>query len=600
MGGCKKDMSRSNLLISIESSNSLSAKSHAKLLQERLRAEGINAQYVSLDSLARPSASLLKAYHAGTLGDQDALGAYLPSLLLGLDRHTQLAEGRAEAAVTIVDRALLSEMANNGHFIQNKGERLGFYTWIDQINTGIIHSHRPDIAIYITAKNEQKNTPYFEEVLSLFPKYISLKLNDTDSLTSNITSIWKGFESTFKSLPKSETQQRYIAKHLQFFPNQGNRNALKKAIRQDNLDELETLPRAFKNEPHATVQLVAHNTSALTQIILLQAHTGSLPTALTDFQALTLKNSRGHYNYITPRDLDADSAKLFEDTMHKIFDIYSLAHKKLKSYIRENKLQPKLLAATDTLLPLATRVSTLYENAPITTGAINELQSYGLLETSDLAQEYSELVAPSEKKATKSLEHSYGIFVENATITQTQPLNELDVLSLFSANPEHSNYVQGAQQLSKLLQSEVNKAPISKVLGQYRYVVTASLTQNDIFKLLSITPGALLSLDRPSPRGGYEAGAIFSEAGLGDEYDKCFDLSYELYSNLQKAGFETQAEYATLFGHKQLCTLSFTANDFVLILENKDLSSGINELTRVLVEEVRIKHPLLSNTIIDA
>src|SRR5207342_2710498 len=53
-----------------------------------------------------------------------------------------------------------------------------------------------------------------------------------------------------------------------------------------------------------------------------------------------------------------------------------------------------------------------------------------------------------------------------------------------------------------------------------------------------------------TPRYGYEVPALVEEAGLAEQFEACFDISLKLHSQLQKAGYNLEAQYATLLGHK--------------------------------------------------
>ena len=61
-----------------------------------------------------------------------------------------------------------------------------------------------------------------------------------------------------------------------------------------------------------------------------------------------------------------------------------------------------------------------------------------------------------------------------------------------------------------------------------------------------------------TPRYGYEIPELVEKAGLTEAFIDCFDLSLELFSAMQAAGYEQEAQYATLLGHKMRWKVTYT------------------------------------------
>ena len=51
-----------------------------------------------------------------------------------------------------------------------------------------------------------------------------------------------------------------------------------------------------------------------------------------------------------------------------------------------------------------------------------------------------------------------------------------------------------------------------------------------------------------TPRYGYEIPQLIEDAGLSEAFEACFDISLELFSYLQSAGYHNEAQYAALHG----------------------------------------------------
>jgi thymidylate synthase ThyX len=55
---------------------------------------------------------------------------------------------------------------------------------------------------------------------------------------------------------------------------------------------------------------------------------------------------------------------------------------------------------------------------------------------------------------------------------------------------------------------------------------------------------------RLSPGFGYEIPELIREAGLREDYERCFALSSKLYDVLRASGYEVESQYAVLMGHR--------------------------------------------------
>jgi hypothetical protein len=100
-----------------------------------------------------------------------------------------------------------------------------------------------------------------------------------------------------------------------------------------------------------------------------------------------------------------------------------------------------------------------------------------------------------------------------------------------------------------------------------------------------------------TPRYGYSTPKLIDDAGLNDLFEQCFDLSLELYSLLQKAGHELEAQYATLLGHKMRWKVTYNAGEMFRLQEAGpalDAGEGYHTLVRAMREKLAETHPLIS------
>lgn len=103
-----------------------------------------------------------------------------------------------------------------------------------------------------------------------------------------------------------------------------------------------------------------------------------------------------------------------------------------------------------------------------------------------------------------------------------------------------------------------------------------------------------------SPRFGYEIPSLIEDAGLVDLFEDCFDTSVSLYSDLQAAGYELEAQYATLLGHRMRWKVTYNAREAFHIHELRTTPQGhpgYRRLVQQMHEKLCEVHPLIGEAI---
>ncbi|MDZ7744979.1 MAG: FAD-dependent thymidylate synthase [Candidatus Saccharibacteria bacterium] len=106
-----------------------------------------------------------------------------------------------------------------------------------------------------------------------------------------------------------------------------------------------------------------------------------------------------------------------------------------------------------------------------------------------------------------------------------------------------------------------------------------------------------LNWQQLTPRYGYEIPKLVEDAGLTDLFEACFDLSLELYSQLQSAGYALDAQYATLLGHKMRWKVTYNAREAFHLHELRTSPqghSGYRKLVLEMHEKLAEVHPMLA------
>ena len=104
-----------------------------------------------------------------------------------------------------------------------------------------------------------------------------------------------------------------------------------------------------------------------------------------------------------------------------------------------------------------------------------------------------------------------------------------------------------------------------------------------------------------SPRYGFEIPKLIEDAGLTDLFEQCFDLSLELYSLLQANGYEAEAQYTTLLGHKMRWKVTYNAREAFHLHELRTTPQGhpgYRKLVNTMHEQLKSVHPLIADAMI--
>jgi thymidylate synthase ThyX len=102
-----------------------------------------------------------------------------------------------------------------------------------------------------------------------------------------------------------------------------------------------------------------------------------------------------------------------------------------------------------------------------------------------------------------------------------------------------------------------------------------------------------------TPRYGYELPKLVDEAGLTEEFEQCFDISLKLYSLLQSNGYQLEAQYATLLGHRMRWKVTYNAREAFHLHELRT-SPQAHPAARKIMQQMHEKlsevHPLLGES----
>lgn len=365
------------------------------------------------------------------------------------------------------------------------------------------------------------------------------------------------------------------------------------------------------------------------------------------------KDQNGKYRYHTPTDLTLDLQRRYNDIMDKIFDTYSDMVHKLTEYVRDHSSVPEAerdgafngatraqaCDAIRAVLPVATKSTVgiyasgqaleslimhlLSDELPEARQVGNELLAEGrkaiptFLERADKPDRGGALVAyrattykGMKELAEKELPSNQGTLDDDIQLVDYWPRNELDVLPHMLY--EHSNMSLEA------IKKQVAGWPYEKKLEVFRAYMGERLNRrHKPGRALEIVHyswdllcdyGIFRDLQRHrmvdafdwqqlTPRYGFDMPELVEKAGLSDQFEKCFDLSAELYSAMQAEGYALEAQYATLLGHRMRWKITYNAREafhFHELRTSPQGHPGYRKLVRAMHEKVAEIHPLMA------
>jgi len=322
-------------------------------------------------------------------------------------------------------------------------------------------------------------------------------------------------------------------------------------------------------------------------------------------------NKHGEYRYHTPSYLAPEHAAHYDKTMDELFTTYSGIVKKLTNYVRDNSSETErdgawkaatraqACDAARPLLPVATTSTVgIFASGQALEAMIMRLRAEELPEMQQTGQailDQSRQVLstfleradkPSRGGATShylqqtrraSEAHAaklegMSIDIEPVKLVDVSMRNELDVVPFILAEHGDKSLDEIAEEISGWSHGEklqVFKDYVGERLNRRHKPGRAFEHINYTWEIIC-DYGIFRDLQRHrmvdgltwqqlTPRYGFETPQLVSDAGLEDQFEAGFDLSFELFSYLQHHGYHDAAQYATLMGHKMRWKIGYNA-----------------------------------------
>jgi dTMP kinase len=366
------------------------------------------------------------------------------------------------------------------------------------------------------------------------------------------------------------------------------------------------------------------------------------------------KDAHGKYRYYIPASLPDDIRREYIIHMEAIFDTYSAMVHTLTNYVRDRSDTPEAerdiawkgatraqaCDAARLVLPTATTTTIgIFASGQALEGMIMRLRGDELPEARDIAEQ---LLTEARKVIPAFLERAdkperggaitaYGAETQAAvaTIAQRQlpqgyadgktesvtlsdywPRNELDIVADMLYRNSHLplsdirrevtgwTYEQKAAVMKTYFGERLNRRhKPGRALEKIHYSWDLVCDFGIFCDLQRHRIVDDMEWQEMTPRYGYEIPDLVEAAGLSEAFEECFDISLKLHSLLVQAGCGTEAQYATLLGHKMRWKVTYNAREAFHLHELRTSPQGHPGYRR-LVQEMHARvaevHPIIA------
>lgn len=364
------------------------------------------------------------------------------------------------------------------------------------------------------------------------------------------------------------------------------------------------------------------------------------------------KDKNGNYKYVVPEHFDAKTKKKYVDAMDKIFDNYSKLVRDLTDHVRMHSNVPKseqdmawqgatraqACDAIRPVLPVATKSTVgIFASGQALESLIMHLLSDELpeakitgkklldearkviptfLERADKPDRGGAWIAYRAETAkqvqtltNKYLPNTHSDHSDEVQLTSVWPRNELDLVpDMMYEHASHSleeikkevegwDYTKREEVFEAYMGTRLNRRQRPGRALEKAHYSWDLLCDYGIFRDLQRHRMVDdLNWQQLTPRYGYEIPQLVEDANLTELFEECFDLSLKLYGDLQAAGYELEAQYATLLGHKMRWKITFNAREAFQLIELRSTPQGhpgYRKLAIAMYDKIREVHPLL-------
>ena len=365
------------------------------------------------------------------------------------------------------------------------------------------------------------------------------------------------------------------------------------------------------------------------------------------------KDAEGNYKYFTPRNLPAELTKEYRASLDKIFSLYSEIVRGVTEHVRKKNPEPldktertawlgatraQACDATRPTLPVATKstvgivassqameamVRRLLADPleePNETGRLLLRESRkvigAFLKRADLPERGLAWVMYLEetKKKLRELAKKYlakesADFSREVRLVGHSPKDELDLLPGMLFEASELSEAELRREIAAWPAERKEEAFAAYIGGRMnrRHKPGRALEEAHYEWEIVADYGTFRDLQRHrivdawewqnlTVKYGYDIPELIKEAGFEVQFKECFTIAEKLWNALRDAGFEEEAQYATLLGHKLRYRFIINAREAFHLLELRTSPQGHPGYRKICQEMHRLLsevHPRL-------
>lgn len=144
-------------LIVLDGTDGSGKSTQFKMLEERLRAEGINYTAIKFPVYDSPASILVQRYLAGEYGENaDDVNIYAASMFYAMDRYDAWKKDYNRwrsvyeaGGIVIADRYTTANFIHQGGKLNTMSERFKFFAWLEDTEFGLFGLPKPDQVILL-------------------------------------------------------------------------------------------------------------------------------------------------------------------------------------------------------------------------------------------------------------------------------------------------------------------------------------------------------------------------------------------------------------------------------------------------------------------
>ncbi len=630
-------MLNQGVFVVLEGSDGSGKATQLKLLAERLKAIGYDVVTFDFPRYHEPSSHFVRQYLEGAYGTASDVNPYTASLFYALDRYeasSQIKDSLSEGKIVLSNRYVGANMAHQGSKFTNEGEQRGFFIWEDGLEYNLLKIPRPTTTLFLRVPAKTSI-----ELIKKRAERTGQKLDeherDEEHLRNTVATydlLCRLFPRDFKPLDCTKNGRllsvteinELIWKHIKpLLPDTPPNKARSRSLVLDT--SLEKANEARRTGKTASPRRQSDSTETNNKIFRLK----NLSLLATSFIEATgeveIKSTPVKDSFYSLSGVPKRVKSSYDEKLNNIINIKKELRSGLSDHFKRtgaSNVKTKVDRLIQPLTPLASLTDLdIAASETKINSLINKLHYYQLEElnfTADQLSIASQKFWPESETlrrssagteepehlrqalsavASKLLASGFSGSTEVVTLVKATPRNELDLIS--DELYQFSN-VGGEEVMRELdsLSYEEKSTMLLEMLSDGGLAVANSAIYNfdlisDFASLKQLIKGSNIKnvrLQAPTPRYGFEVPKIIEEAGLDDRYNKCFDLSLEMFSIFQAAGKESLAAYSCLYGHKVRWQFSISAGGIVKTLKSVD--AGPRLLLDLMVEHAAQSHPL--------